>query len=176
MNNIYLIGFMGSGKTSAGRCLAKKLGVPFTDTDAVIEKLSGMTAAEFIRDRGLRAWRAAEDSVLRIVLASSGRVVALGGGIMPTKARKPLFKKSGITIYLECAEREILKRTAKKPGKRPLLEGDSEKAKRAASRLLKRRKPFYARADISIDTSNLTPERTAGDIIRLLKKNEKKDR
>ena len=173
MKNIYLIGFMGSGKTATGRALAKNLGVTFADTDLLVEKLSGLTVPDIIEKRGLKAFRAAEDSVLRAVLRSGGRVIALGGGIMPTKTRGPRLKKSGVTVYLECGEAVILKRIKKDLRRRPLLGTGPEQAKRAITRLLKKRRPYYEKADLKLDTSGLTPEAAAGKIGRLLGKYEK---
>jgi len=174
MNNIYLMGFMGSGKTSTGRVLAKKIKAPFADTDLLIWELSGMTPGEFIKKRGCGAWRKAERSVLRAIAACEGRVIALGGGIMPVKTLRPLFKKSGTTIYLKCAEAELLKRLSRGLDKRPLLGGSLETSKRAIARLMKKRRPFYERADFNVDTTTLTPAQTAVKIIKKLKRHEKK--
>jgi len=169
MKNIYLIGFMGSGKTSAGRALAKKLGRRFTDTDLLVQELSGLTPAGFIKKRGLKAWRRAEHSVFKITAGAAGRVVALGGGIMPTKALEPLFRKSGVTVYLECCEGGLFKRLAGDIEKRPLLGGDPFKAKLAIARLLKKRLPYYEKADLKINTCGLTPAQTAVKIAALVK-------
>ncbi len=173
MRNIYLIGFMGSGKTSTGRALAKKLGVPFADTDLLVEKLSGLAAPDFIKKRGLKAFRAAENSVFKKVTRSGGSVVALGGGIMPTAARRVRLKNSGVTIYLECGEAALLKRLVKDLALRPLLGADPSGTKRAITRLLKKRRPYYEKADLKLDTSKLTPDAAAGKIGRLLGKYEK---
>jgi shikimate kinase len=172
MKNIYLIGFMGSGKTSAGRALAKKLGLRFSDTDLLIEKLSGLTAAGFIKKRGLRAWRKAENSALRAAAGAEGRVIALGGGIMPTKALRPLFRRSGVTVYLECCEGGLFKRLAGSLAKRPLLGSSPAKAKLAIAQLLKRRRPYYEKADLKINTCGLTPAQTADRVAKMLEQNE----
>ena len=173
MRNIYLIGFMGSGKTSTGRALAKKLGRPFADTDLLVEKLSGMPVPDFIKERGLKAFRAAENSVFKEVSIPGGRVIALGGGVMPTAARRARLKNSGVTIYLECAEAALLKRLAKNIYRRPLLGANPAGAGSAIARLLKKRRPHYEKADLKLDASKLTPEAAAVKIIRLLGKYEK---
>lgn len=167
--NVYLIGFMGSGKTAAGRALAKKLGVPFADTDLLIRKLSGLGPAAFIKKRGLRSFRRAERSVFRAAARSGGRVIALGGGLMPIEPLRPLFKKSGITVCLECGETVLFKRLKKNLSRRPLLGGGPEQARRAIKRLLKKRRPYYRRADLTVNTSDLRPEKTAEKIKKLLK-------
>lgn len=172
--NIYLLGFMGSGKTSAGRALAKKLKRRFTDTDLRISRLSGLSAADFIKSRGLAAWRNAERSALRTSARSGKRVVALGGGIMPTRALKPFFRKSGVTVYLKCGETELFTRLKHGLKRRPLLGGSRAKAKAAISRLLKKRRPYYEQADLIVDTSALSPQKTAAKIQRLLRKYDKR--
>ena len=170
MKNIYLIGFMGSGKTSAGRALAKKLGLRFADTDLLVEELSGLTAAGFIKKRGLGAWRKAENSAFRAAASTGGKVIALGGGIMPTKVLEPLFRQSGVTVYLECCEGGLFKRLAGSLAKRPLLGSCPAKAKLAIARLLEKRRPYYEKADLTINTCGLTPARTAAKIAKMLKK------
>lgn len=172
MKNIYLIGFMGSGKTSAGRALAKKLGLRFADTDLLVQKLSGLTAAGFIKKRGLKAWRKAETAVFQTASALDGRVIALGGGIMPTKTLEPLFRRSGITVYLKCCEDGLLKRLTGSLERRPLL-GDSPVClRRTIARLLKQRRPYYEKADLKINTCGLTPAQTAARIAEALEQYE----
>ena len=168
MKNICLIGFMGAGKTSAGRALAKKLGLRFADTDLLVQKLSGLTAAGFIKKRGLKAWRKAENSAFRAASASGGCVIAMGGGLMPTKALAPRFRKSGITVYLECCEAGLFKRLADGLARRPLLGDSPAKAKLAIARLLKERRPYYEKADLKINTCGLAPVQTAARIAIML--------
>lgn len=171
MKNIYLLGFMGSGKTSSGRALAKELGIPFADTDLLVENLSGLTTADFIKKRGLKAFRDAENAVFKLIVRTGGRVIALGGGITPTRARKPGLDKSGVTVYLECGEAVLCDRLAKDPAVRPLLRlegGGREQLKRAIARLLKKRRPYYEKADLKLNTAGLTPEAAAVKIKKLL--------
>jgi shikimate kinase len=148
------------------------MGVRFADTDLLVEKLSGLSAAAFIKKRGLKAFRSAENSVFKIAARSGERVIAVGGGIMPTKAREPLFKKSGVTVYLECGETELLKRLMNDTAERPLIAGDPKQARRKITRLLKKRRPYYEKADITLNTTGLTPEAAAVKISKLLNKYE----
>lgn len=171
--NIFLIGFMASGKTSTGHALAARLGLPFADTDLLVEKTSGLKCAGFIERRGLKAWRRAEISALRRAARVKSRVIALGGGILPTKALEPLFKKNGTTVYLECGGAELFARLAKDPAERPLLGNDPAEKEARLYRLLKKRRPFYEKADIKVNTAGLTPEQTAAKIARSLKHYEK---
>ena len=160
---------MGSGKTRTGRALAERTDRVFTDTDLELKKIYGLATGEFIKKRGLKAFRAAEDSVFRTVARSTGRVIALGGGITPTKARRRLLSGLGVTVYLKCREAVLFKRLSKDPVRRPLLGDGPEQAKRNISRLLKKRRPYYEKADLELDTSDLTPEAAAAGLARLLR-------
>ncbi len=172
MKNIYLLGLMGSGKTTIGRVLAKKLGIPFADTDLLVKKIYGLRAGDFIKTRGLKAFRDAENSVFKTVVRSGGRVVAFGGGIIPTGFRGPKLKKSGVTVYLKCAQAALYARLIQNIARRPLLGGSPEEAKRALARLLKKRRPYYEKADLKLETSGLTPEAAAVKILKLLGNHE----
>lgn len=172
MKNIYLLGFMGAGKNSAGRRLAGKTGLAFKDTDAEVKKASDMSAADIISKRGLKAFRRLEDSVLKDVSRADNQVVAMGGGVTLTKKRG-FLTRTGVTVYLACSERELLKRLAEAPGSRPLLGTDPEKRPALISRLLKSRRPYYERAYIQINVSFLTPAQTAAKIEAAVKKHDK---
>ena len=172
MKNIYLLGFMGAGKSSAGRLLAARTGLAFRDTDTEINKAAGRSAAEIITGRGLGAFRRLEDSVLRKLSRAGGQVVAPGGGVTLTKKRG-FLKRSGITVYLACREKTLLQRLTKAPGSRPLLGPDRGKWPAMISRLLEKRRPCYERADIRIDVSLLSPARTAARIETAVKKHDK---
>lgn len=172
MKNIYLLGFMGAGKSSAGRLLAARTGLAFRDLDSEIKKAAGMSAADIIEKRGLPAFRRLENSVLRKLSRQCGLVVATGGGVAPTKKRD-FLKRGGLTVYLACREAVLLERLAGAPGRRPLLGNDPAGRPAVISRLLKRRGPYYARADIRVDVSALTPARTASKIAEAIKEHDK---
>lgn len=171
MKNIYLLGFMGAGKSSAGRALAAKAGLAFRDLDAEIKKAAGADAAEIIEERGLRAFRRLEDRVLRKLACAGGLVIAAGGGVAPTKKRG-FLKRSGLTVYLACRKAVLLKRLAAAPGSRPLLGKDPAKRPAVVSRLLKKRRPCYERADIRINVSALTPAGAAAKIAEAIKEHD----
>jgi len=172
MKNIYLLGFMGAGKSSAGRLLAVKTGLAFKDTDAEVKKTSGSSAADIINKRGLKAFRRLEDPVLRNISRADNQVVAPGGGVTLTRKRS-FLPRTGLTVYLACSETALLKRLVKAPGSRPLLGTDPEKRPAVISRLLKRRGPYYERADIKIDVSLLNPAQTAAKIESAVKNHDK---
>lgn len=171
MKNIYLLGFMGAGKSSAGRLLAAKTGLAFRDLDAEIKKAAGACAAETIEKRGLRAFRRLEDSALRKLARMDGLVVAAGGGVTPTKKRD-FLRRSGLTVYLACREPVLLKRLEGAAGRRPLLGKNPAKRPAVINRLLKKRGPYYRRADIRIDVSDLTPAGAAAKIENAIKEHD----
>jgi shikimate kinase len=155
--NIYLIGFMGSGKTTVGRLLAKTLELPFIDTDSIIEEEEGVPIPEIFGEQGERYFRAKEGQVLRKLTkqySSSGFVMSTGGG-MPCNPRNIRYmREHGTVVYLKTGVDEILARV-NEPMERPVLhrlekEGDPKEAIRS---LLEKREHYYSKADITVTSS-----------------------
>lgn len=170
--NIFLMGFMGAGKTSAGRRLAASMGLAFKDTDMEVRKAAGAGPAQIVRRRGLKAFRRIEDLVLRRLAKGSRQVVALGGGLTLSKRREYL-RRAGVTVYLSCSEEVLSRRLIGAVGDRPLLGTDPRKQGAAIRRLLKRRRPYYRRADLRVDVSSLSAARAAVLIKRLAGKHHR---
>lgn len=170
LKNIYLTGFMCSGKTAAGKILARRCGLPFRDSDARLKKDTGLSAAGFIRTKGLGAFRIAETEAVKELSSRGGQVVALGGGFYPSGIRAPLLRNTGVTVFINCPWRELEKRLRTARARRPLLDGPWDKAAARAKKLHSARLPFYLRADIVINASGLTPELTAEKIRAVLDK------
>ncbi|OHE77892.1 MAG: hypothetical protein A2107_03035, partial [Verrucomicrobia bacterium GWF2_62_7] len=164
MTNIYLTGFMCAGKTLAGRVLARRLGRPFADTDALLARKYGAAPGELIKKRGLAAFRVLEAALVRQLAASRGRVIALGGGFYPSGKRAPLLKRSGVTVFLNCPWTELEARLKAARGPRPLLSGPWEAAAPRARRLYAARLPYYRRADLTVAVAGLTPAQAAEKI------------
>ena len=122
MGNIYLIGFMGAGKSTVGRDLAARLGRPFCDTDKLIEKRAGLTIPEIFDALGEDGFRRLEAEVIREVAEEEGLVVALGGGAPLQDGNWYRLKESGVTVYLREAPEALHARLSKSEG-RPLLAG-----------------------------------------------------
>ncbi len=163
---------MCSGKTLAGRALARALDRRFSDSDAAVRLASGMSAGEFIRKKGLAAFRAAEAAAVRALAREGGRVVALGGGFYPSGWRARLLSSTGVTVFLYCPWTELEKRLRAARGPRPLLAGPWEKASVRAGKLHAARLPYYRRADVTIDTAGLKPEAVAARIKAALRKKD----
>ncbi|MFA6028491.1 MAG: shikimate kinase [Elusimicrobiota bacterium] len=157
---ILLRGFMCAGKTRVGRSLARRLGWRFADSDAEVRRRSGLSAAAFIRRRGLRSFRAEERRVLRSLLGRTETVVALGGGTPLPSARPGAY-----SVYLSVPEEELSRRIGKVWRRLPLIgTGEPAKIRRRVRALLARRRPGYRRADWTLDCARLSPERAAARI------------
>ncbi len=120
--NVYLAGFMGTGKTATARAIARTLGVPWVDLDEVIVRAEGLSVAEIFAQRGERAFRNAEHRALKAVLAGAGSVVALGGGAVCFERNRALLRGTGPVVLLTAPAETILKRVGRSP-ERPLLAG-----------------------------------------------------
>lgn len=164
VGNVYLTGFMCSGKTTAGRALARLLRRPFLDSDLLLEKRAGEKIYALVKRRGRRAFRALEAAQVRELAALRGRVIALGGGVYPSARWEKLLNATGTVVFLHCPWPELENRLKAARGPRPLLAGRWEAARLRAKKLYGSRLRFYRKARLKASTSGLTPERTAAGI------------
>lgn len=167
MNNIYLLGFMATGKTSVGRKLAKMKKWRFLDLDDLIELRQRMTISDIFAKKGEAYFRSVEKNILREVSKEKRFVIACGGGIVLNKENIAVMKQTGKLICLEASVEAILKR-ARGSSARPLLNVDDQKERIVS--LLAFRKPFYRQVDHTIDTSKLSEDQVAKKIAALLKR------
>jgi shikimate kinase len=163
--NVYLTGFMGAGKSAVGRALARLLGRPFLDTDALIERRAGRSVAQIFAAGGEPAFRRLERQAVARAARRRGIVCALGGGALLHPPSRRLVASSGLLVALTCSERELWRRLKPTLALRPLLSG----GRPALRRLLRARRGAYARADISVSTSALSAPRAARLIARRLR-------
>jgi len=164
MGNIYLIGFMGAGKSVVGRRLSSMLGWPFCDTDEFIERKAGLPVPEIFSRLGEAGFRRLEAEAVREVAGKDGLVVALGGGAPLREETWELIKKSGVTIYLKEAPEVLFLRLSKDAG-RPLLSGTEGEARRQRiAELLTEREPRYRKADLVVECRGRPPEEIAAEI------------
>lgn len=160
---------MGAGKSTIGRRLAQKLGVPFKDADAEIELAAGKTISEIFAEHGEPYFRDGEKRVIRRLLDDPPHVLATGGGAYMAPETRALIKDKGISIWLR-ADLGLLMRRVHKRANRPLLaEGDAEATMR---RLMDERYPVYAQADIVVDTADGPHEDTIQTILEALKRTD----
>ena len=158
--NIFLVGFMGAGKTTVGRILARKLGWRYCDADKVIETAAGKSITEIFSGLGEEYFRRLESDTLRKLALKEKQVIATGGG-----AVMRAMKEGGVTVYLK-APMSVIWERVKRSKTRPLL--NVENPREAAETLLSKRIPYYESADVTIETESFTPEETAGEIIKRL--------
>jgi shikimate kinase len=169
--SIALIGFMGTGKTAAGKILAQKLGKDFIELDDLIAKKAGKSIPAIFRDEGEIRFRELEIEATREVAAEKNSVIACGGGIVLNKINIDRLGKECVIICLTASPAVILKRTSVDRDARPLLAVAARSQQ--VKELLTYRRPYYARAaDITVNTSRLGPESVALRIMEKLKENE----
>ena len=163
--SIYLIGMMGSGKTSTGRPLAKRLGYGFVDADAVIEQAAGCSIPDIFERDGEAGFRAIERQVLNTISQRHSLVVATGGGVV-TKPENWGQLHSGIVVWLDVDRGQLLARLQADSTLRPLLQQPNPEA--ALDTLLQQRRPLYGEADLTVVINDETPEAVADGILQLL--------
>ncbi|MCX5795372.1 MAG: shikimate kinase [Elusimicrobia bacterium] len=163
---IYLTGFMGAGKTSVGRSLARRLRRPFVDLDSEVERAAGRPIRELFQ-RGERSFRRLESAALRRAAARKAAVVALGGGTLLRRSNRLLVRKTGLLVSLSCSEAALWSRLRPDDGKRPLLGAGAGRRERLR-RLLARRRGLYRDADRVVSTTRRTPAQAAAQIGGLL--------
>ena len=163
--SLYLVGMMGSGKTSTGRPLAEGLGYGFVDADAVIEQAAGCTIPEIFEQDGESGFRAIETQVLNAISQRHSLVVATGGGVVTQSANWGLLH-SGIVIWLDVDREQLLKRLRADTTARPLLQRPDPEA--ALDALLNERRPLYAEADLTVVIDEEPPDVVADGILQLL--------
>ena len=164
---LYLIGFMGVGKTTIGEELALQHNLNFIDTDKEIEKTTNNSIIDIFQKNGEIYFRKLETATLKMIPKSS--VVACGGGLPVYNNNMNFIKKSGVSIYLKACEEEIFNRLSKSSENRPLIQNKSDKDLRSfIKETLAKREKFYAMADYTIDTNNLSEKEVLGKINSLL--------
>jgi len=162
---VFLIGFMGAGKTTVGQALARNLGWSFCDLDRIIEKQEQKTVAEIFAERGEAGFRAAEHAALAELLQKDGTlVVALGGGTFAQPAnREALMNANAVTVLLEAPLHELRRRCANDATVRPLAMQEARFAE-----LFEQRRSAYSLAKHHIETSGKTVDQVAEEVARIL--------
>lgn len=166
MKNIIMVGFMGSGKTTVGKILAKKLGYEFFDTDRKIEEAQDMKITEIFEKKGEPYFRSLEKDIAKTISESENTVIGTGGGMVKNDEIMSLLKKNGIVVYLK-ATPEKLAYNLRNDNSRPLLMGGDKLEK--IRTILEERQPLYeAVCDITVSINRKTPKKVAEDIIKKL--------
>ena len=157
--SVVLVGMMGAGKSSVGRRLGARLGIPFVDADTEIETAAGMSISEIFAQHGESYFRAGEARVIARLLAHGPQVVATGGGSVMDANTRALIRAKGISIWLKADLDVLLKRTRRR-NDRPLVDKIKD--------LLPVREPLYAEADITIQSRDEPHEMIVDEVVNAL--------
>jgi shikimate kinase len=166
--SIVLIGMMGAGKSSVGRCLHRRTGLALHDTDEIVAAKFGMSIPEIFDEHGEKKFREAETEVLRRVRTEEQTIIITGGGIVLRNENVEILKRLGVIVWLDGDEETLFRRASRKRN-RPLLQ--TKNPRKTFSQILGARRPLYANiADIRVGTSVLTDEEVAVAILAKLRR------
>ena len=163
--SIVLVGLMGAGKTSIGRRLAARLGLPFHDADTEIELAAGCSIAELFARFGEAEFRAGERRVIRRLLAGEPMVLATGGGAFMDPETRATIRREAVSLWLRAPLPTLVRRVAQRTH-RPLLAGGDPAS--ILQGLMDKRHPIYAESDIVVDCTDESPEHTTSRVVEAL--------
>jgi shikimate kinase / 3-dehydroquinate synthase len=165
MSHIYLYGPPGSGKSTIGRILAERLGMPFADIDTLIEREAGCKIADIFAARGEPAFRDMESAAIEDTAAREPSVIALGGGALLRPQNRSFAEEHGCVLCFTAESRTLLERVRKAPGQRPLANetGATPEAESPLLKLLQARAEHYGSFALTLKVSDIPPEQTASN-------------
>lgn len=156
-NNLYLVGFMGTGKTTIGRELAKTMGRKFLDTDHELERRFGKSVNTIFEEDGEEVFRRAERELSLELAETENKVVGTGGGTIMDPVSLAAFQQSGLLLRLYTCQDNLIARL-KRTSKRPLLKGETEEeVEEKIRKLLEEREVVYGKIKLRLETTDLTP-------------------
>jgi shikimate kinase len=164
--SIVLVGMMGVGKSSIGRRLGGRLGLPFVDADAEIEKAAGMNIADIFARNGEASFRSGEARVIARLLEGGPQVLASGGGAVMHPDTRASIKAKGISLWLSADFDVLMRRINKRKNDRPMLQTADPAA--TLRRLLAEREPIYAQSDITVQSREVPHDAIVTDIMGVL--------
>ena len=164
--SVVLVGMMGAGKSSIGRRLATRLGIPFVDADAEIEKAAGMSIPDIFATHGEPDFRAGEARVIARLLDGGPQVLATGGGAFMNPDTRAAIGAKGVSIWLK-ADFEMLMRRIKRRHDRPLLQTEDPAA--TLQQLIDVRYPVYALADFTVQSREVPHDKIVDEIVEVLR-------
>lgn len=168
--NVALIGFMGSGKTSVGRVLAKLSGKKLVEVDSMIALTAGKSIPQIFEEDGEIVFREMEIEAIKKIASGKNQIIDCGGGVVLNKINIDRLRKNSVVVWLKASADVIAKRTCSDRNERPLLQGNNTVPK--IQELLKSREPFYEMAaDIEVDSSEIEALQVAKIIIEKLRQN-----
>jgi shikimate kinase len=164
--SIVLVGMMGVGKSSIGRRLASRLGIPFVDADAEIEKAAGMSIADIFGRHGEADFRSGEARVIARLLEGGPQVLATGGGSVMHPDTRAAIKAKGVSIWLSAEFDVLMRRIGKRKSDRPMLQTADPEA--TLRELLREREPVYALSDLTVQSREVPHDAIVVEIMRVL--------
>jgi shikimate kinase len=164
--SVVLVGMMGVGKSSIGRRLATRLGVPFVDADTEIEKAAGMSIADIFARHGEADFRSGEARVIARLLDGGPQVLATGGGAVMNADTRAAIKAKGVSIWLSAELDVLLRRINKRKNERPMLQTADPAA--TLRELLVAREPVYALADLTVQSREVPHDAIVSEIMAVL--------
>lgn len=165
--NIYLIGFMGVGKSAVGRSLARAMQMQFIDSDWAIEQVAGKPISRIFEEDGEPAFRKLEREFVESGHPQEGTVVACGGGLPVQPGMSDLLKEKGIVVCLFASSESIMQRTIGNP-KRPLLNVEDPEAR--IRQLMAEREPVYMKTGIGVSTDGRSIAEVVNSISRIYRR------
>lgn len=157
--NVVLVGFMGCGKTTIGKKLAKACGYEFIDMDVEIERRENMKITEIFEKFGEAAFRSMETELCKQLSQREGCVIATGGGVIKNEENMRLLKINGSVLYIKASPEHIYK-NVKNDSSRPLLKG-GDRLERIKTLMEERRPMYEGRSDITVDITGMGAQRAA---------------
>jgi shikimate kinase len=165
--NIVLIGMRGSGKTTVGSILARKLGRELVEMDELIAQKAGMSIPEIVTRHGWAKFRDIEAELTPAVSRRNNAIISAGGGVVTRENNIKKLKKSGVLVWLNASVDSLLERIGQDPGRPPFVNGRSQRDDMAMT-LAERELLYQQAADFTVDTEHKAPEAVAEEIIGLL--------
>lgn len=159
---VVLVGLMGAGKSTVGRRLAKRLGLPFADADAEIEKAAGCSITDIFEFHGEDSFRQGERRVIKRLLEGPPKVISTGGGAFIDPETRRRIRGKAVSVWLRADLDTILKRV-KRNDNRPLLKNSDTRG--TLEKLMIERDPIYAEADIVVDSGDTAIEKVVDAIV-----------
>jgi shikimate kinase len=163
--SVVLVGMMGAGKSTIGRRLAARLGLPFFDADVEIEAAAGMSIPDIFETRGEPDFREGEARVIARLLDSGPAVIAPGGGALMKKETRDRIRDKAVSIWLK-ADVDIIMRRVKRRSDRPLLRTADPEA--TVGRLLSEREPIYQQADLTVWSRDVPHDKIVDECVEAL--------
>jgi shikimate kinase len=164
--SIVLVGMMGVGKSSIGRRLGARLGVPFVDADVEIEKAAGMSIADIFARHGEADFRGGEARVIARLLEGGPQVLATGGGAIMNADTRAAIKAKGVSLWLSAEFDVLMRRTSKRKNERPMLQTADPAA--TLRQLLAEREPIYAQSDLTVRSREVPHDAIVTEIMKAL--------